>query len=112
MTDKIIVTHSDGTQEIFRPRLIGQTIIKETGIDEELALKIQKRIAKKIYKLKDEGLEEIYTTQIRAEVSSQLLKEGINEEPYVIIKESDIMNILEDDDKNNANQVRTAGALE
>lgn len=112
MTDKIIVTHSDGKQEIFRPRLIGQAIVKETGIDEELALKIQKRITKKIYKLKEEGLEELQTTQIRAEVSSQLLKEGISEEPYVIIKESDIMNILEDYDKNNANQVRTAGALE
>ena len=77
MTDKIIVIHSDGTKENFKPRMISQTIIDETGVDEELALRIQDRIAKKLYKLKqNEGLTELSTSDLRAEVSSQLLKEG------------------------------------
>ena len=75
MTDKITVVHSDGRTEIFRPRLISQAIMKETGVNEELAIKIQKRITAKFYKLRDDGLNEISTSQIRAEVSSQLLKE-------------------------------------
>lgn len=75
LTDKITVIHSDGKTEVFKPRLIGQAIMKETGVDEDLAIKIQKRIANKFYKLKEDGLNEISTSQIRAEVSSQLLKE-------------------------------------
>ena len=77
MTDRIIVIHSDGTKENFKPRMISQTIIDETGVDEELADRIQDRIAKKLYKLRqNEGLVEISTSDLRAEVSSQLLKEG------------------------------------
>lgn len=77
MTDRIIVIHSDGTKESFKPRLISKTIIDETGVDEELAVRIQDRIAKKLYKLKqNEELVEISTSDLRAEVSSQLLKEG------------------------------------
>lgn len=69
------VLHSDGTKEKFKPRFIAQTIIDETGIDEDLANKIQARISKKIYKLKKDGLDLISTADLRAEVSSQLLKE-------------------------------------
>ena len=77
MTDKIIIIHSDGSKDNFKPRMISQTIIDETGVDEELALRIQDRIAKKLYKLKqNEGLTELSTSDLRAEVSSQLLKEG------------------------------------
>ena len=77
MTDKIIVIHSDGTKENFKPRIIAQTIISETKVDKQLADRIQDRIAKKLYKLKQhEGLTEISTSDLRAEVSSQLLKEG------------------------------------
>ena len=77
MTDKIFVIHNDGTKESFKPRLISKTIIDETGVDEELAVRIQDRIAKKLYKLKqNEELVEISTSDLRAEVSSQLLKEG------------------------------------
>ena len=68
MIDKIIVIHSDGEKDNFTPRKISDTIIKETGIDEDLALRIQNRIANKLYKLKQDGLTEITTTQIRAEV--------------------------------------------
>lgn len=77
MTDRIIVIHSDGTKENFKPRMISQTIMDETGVDKELADRIQDRIAKKLYKLRqNEGLVEISTSDLRAEVSSQLLKEG------------------------------------
>lgn len=76
MTDKITVIHSDGTKERFKPRLIGQAIINETGVDEKLAYRIQKRIADKLYKLKKDGLGDVSTSQIRAEVSAHLLNEG------------------------------------
>ena len=35
MKEKIIVLHSNGTKEIFKPRLISETIIKETNIDKD-----------------------------------------------------------------------------
>lgn len=73
--NRIKVLHTNGEIEDFKPRLIGQTIIKETGIDEEKANRIQSRITSKINKLKKDGLTEISTGTIRAEVSSQLLKE-------------------------------------
>ena len=77
MTDRIIVIHSDGSRDNFKPRMISQTIIDETGVDKELADRIQDRIAKKLYKLRqNEGLTELSTSDLRAEVSSQLLKEG------------------------------------
>ena len=73
--NRIKVLHTNGEIEDFKPRLIGQTIIKETGINEEIANRIQSRITSKINKLKKEGLTEISTGTIRSEVSSQLLKE-------------------------------------
>lgn len=77
MTEKLIVMHSNGEKEAFRPRIIGNTIMKETNIDEELAEKIQNRIVQRLYKLKkDDGLKEISTSAIRAEVSHHLLNEG------------------------------------
>lgn len=75
MPSRLIVIHSDGKKEPFKPRLISQTIIKETNVDEELADKIQQRIQQKIYRLKKDGMKEISTAAIRAEVSSQLLQE-------------------------------------
>lgn len=75
MSEKFYVVHTDMEKELFRPRMIAETIIKETGVDEELAKKIQNRITQKIYKLKKDGLEEISTAQIRAEVSAHLLQE-------------------------------------
>ena len=77
MTDKIIVIHNDGSKDIFKPRMISQTIMDETGVEQDLAERIQDRIAKKLYRLRQtEGLIEISTSDLRAEVSSQLLKEG------------------------------------
>lgn len=77
MADRIIVIHSDGTKENFKPRIISQTIIDETNVESDLADRIQDRIAKKLYKLKqNEELVEVSTSDLRAEVSSQLLKEG------------------------------------
>ena len=77
MENKIIVIHSDGTEEAFKPRLISQTIQQETGLNEEIANKAQSSIAQKIYRLKrEDGLNRISTSSIRAEVSSYLLKIG------------------------------------
>lgn len=109
MNEKIMVISNDGTKDIFKPRLIGQFIKEKTGVNDEIVKKIQNRIVSKIRNL---NVPEITTTQIMAEVTAQLTKEGIKEEPYVIIKESDIMSLLTSYDNNNANQVFSAGALE
>lgn len=73
--ERIFVIHNDGSKEIFKPRIISQTIISETNVDEDVANKIQRRVSEKIYKLKKEGMDEISTADLRAEVSSHLLKE-------------------------------------
>lgn len=117
MSEKFYVIHTDKTKELFRPRLIADTIVKETGVDEDLARKIQNRITQKIYKLKKDGLKEITTTQIRSEVSVHLLQEREfkAEEQMnkgVFIKESEILGLLTNYDNNNANQAYAAGALE
>lgn len=104
-----MVISNDGTKDIFKPRLIGQFIKEKTGVNDEIVKKIQNRIVSKIRNL---NVPEITTTQIMAEVTAQLTKEGIKEEPYIIIKESDIMSLLTSYDNNNANQVFSAGALE
>ena len=79
MTDKFYVTHSNGEESPFKPSLIGDTIIEETRIDEELARKIQNRIARKIYDMKKDGIDHISTAAIRTLVSSHLLKENLVE---------------------------------
>lgn len=79
MTDKFYVTHSNGEESQFKPSVIGDTIIEETQIDEELARKIQNRIARKIYEMKKDGIDHISTSAIRALVSSHLLKENLVE---------------------------------
>lgn len=117
MSEKFYVIHSDMSKELFRPRLIAETIVNETGVDEDLARKIQNRITQKIYKLKKDGLEEITTTQIRSEVSAHLLQEREFEAEErmnkgIFIKESDILGLLTNYDNNNANQAFAAGALE
>ena len=55
MTDKIYVVHTDGTETLFKPGIISETIIKETNVSEELAHKIQNRIARKINEMKNDG---------------------------------------------------------
>ena len=79
MIDKIYVVHTNGTETLFKPSIISETIIEETNIDEELAHKIQNRIARKINEMKNDGLDRISTAAIRALVSSQLLKENLVE---------------------------------
>lgn len=78
MTDFYVV-HSDGTESLFKPSIIGDTIIDETGIDEELARRIQNRIARKTYDMRKDGVDRISTSALRALVSSQLLKENLIE---------------------------------
>lgn len=106
--DKITVIHTDGNKEDFKPRLISQTIITETGTDKELAERIQDRIAKKLYKLKqNDGLTEISTSDIRAEVSSQLLKEGhfkaVEQNRKLGMSVSEFEDLLQNGCKDNAN---------
>ena len=108
MTDKIFVIHNDGTKESFKPRLISKTIIDETGVDKELADRIQDRIAKKLYKLKqNEGLIDISTSDLRAEVSSQLLKEGefkaVEQNRKLGMSVSEFEDLLQNGCKDNAN---------
>ncbi len=79
MTDKFYVTHNDGNETFFKPSIIGDTIITETGLDEELARRIQNRIARKIYDMKKDGIDHISTGAIRTLVSSHLLKENLIE---------------------------------
>ena len=77
MTEKLFVVKGNGEKEKWQPDLIKQTILNETDVGEELANKIKNRIQRKVYKLqKEEGLTEISSTDLRAEVSSQLFKEG------------------------------------
>ena len=79
MTEKFYVIHSDGTESPFKPSIIGDAIINETGVEKELAQKIQNRIARRIYDIKKDGIDHISTAAIRALVSSHLLKENLIE---------------------------------
>lgn len=71
------VIHSDGTIELFRPRLIKEQLLEETDISEDIALKIQRRVSEKLKKL---DTAEVSTTTIRAEVSAQLTSRGLLDE--------------------------------
>lgn len=71
------VIHSDGTIELFRPRLIKEQLLEETDISEDTASKIQRRVSEKLRKL---NTDEVSTTTIRAEVSAQLTSRGLLEE--------------------------------
>ena len=108
MTDKIFVIHTDGSKEPFKPRMISQTIMDETGVKQDLADRIQDRIAKKIYKLKqNEGLMEISTSDLRAEVSSHLLREGefdaVEQNRKLGMSVSEFEDLLQNGCKDNAN---------
>ena len=88
--------------------MISQTIIDETGVKQDLADRIQDRIAKKIYKLKqNEGLMEISTSDLRAEVSSHLLREGefdaVEQNRKLGMSVSEFEDLLQNGCKDNAN---------
>ena len=74
MSDKKQVLHSDGTLEVFKPRLIEEQLLRETDLSPEVAKKIKMRVAKKINSL---SLDEVSTSTIRAEVSAQLTSRGL-----------------------------------
>ena len=107
MSEKFYVVHSNMERELFRPRMIAETIIEETGIDEELAKKIQNRITQKIYKLKKDGLKEISTSQIRSEVSAHLLQErefeAVEKNKILGMTLKEYMDLLKNGCKDNAN---------
>lgn len=71
------VRNSNGDKEPWKPDKIRQTILSETDLNDELATKIKNRIQRKINRLREEeGLEWVTKSDIRSEVSAQLLKEG------------------------------------
>ena len=74
MIDKKQVLHSDGTLEVFKPRLIEEQLLRETDLSPEVAKKIKMRVAKKINSL---DIDEVSTSTIRAEVSAQLTSRGL-----------------------------------
>lgn len=77
MIEKKQVLHSDGTVELFKPRLIKEQLLTETNISEDEAEKIKVRVAKKLNGL---DIDTISTSTIRAEVSAQLTSRGLFEE--------------------------------
>ena len=89
------VLHTDGFTESFKPKLIKEYLLNVKGVSEDLASKITLSISRKINGL-DEDI--VTTQQIRAEVTSRLTSEGFEEEPSIIITESDIMSLLLDYD--------------
>lgn len=105
--ERIFVIHNDGTKDVFKPRIISQTIISETNVDEDVANKIQRRISEKIYRLKKEGMNEISTSDLRAEVSSQLLKEkefdAVEKNRVLGMTVTEFENLIENGCNDNAN---------
>ena len=101
---KLQVINGNGEKEPFKPRKIKQQIIEETNCSEELAQRIQDRISNKFYKL---GVDEINTRQIRAEVSSHLLNEGLIDDAENTLKLGmsipEIDELLENHSTENAN---------
>lgn len=75
--NKLQVVHSDGTTNIFKPKIIKEQLLIETDISEEDANKIQRRVTEKLRKL---NINEVSTSTIRAEVSAQLTSRGLLEE--------------------------------
>ena len=108
MTEDFWVINSQGEREKWQPDKIRQTIINETNIDDELASKIKQRIQRKVNKLRiEKGLTEIQKADIRAEVSSQLLKEGqfdaVGENRILGMSLKEYMDLLRNGCKDNAN---------
>lgn len=106
-TEDFYVVNSKGEMSKWQPDLIRQKILTETQLPDEVAVKIKKRIQRKINHLRKEGLTEISTTDLRSEVSSHLLKEGEfqaleqNRKLGMSIKEFE--DLLENGCKDNAN---------
>ena len=108
MTEDFWVINSQGEREKWQPDKIRQTIINETNVDDELASKIKQRIQRKVNKLRiEKGLTEIQKADIRAEVSSQLLKEGqfdaVGENRILGMSLKEYMDLLRNGCKDNAN---------
>ena len=74
MVTKKQVLHSDGSLELFKPRLIKEQLLAETDVSEATAEKIKTRVVEKIKKM---DIDEISTSTIRAEVSAQLTNRGL-----------------------------------
>ena len=102
------VRNSNGEKTAWKPDKIRQTILNETDLTNELATKIKTRIQRKINRLREEeGLTEISTTDLRSEVSSQLLKEGefkaVEQNRKLGMSITEFENLMNEGCKDNAN---------
>lgn len=106
--NEFYVRNSKGEKTRWKPDKIKQTILTENPeLDEELADKIKTRIQRKINKLRDEGLDEISSTDLRSEVSHHLLKEkefqAVEQNRKLGMSVHEFENLMSEGCKDNAN---------
>ena len=106
--EEFYVRNSKGEKTKWQPDLIRQTVLEETDLSNEVAIKIKNRIQRKINHLRKEGLTEINTNDLRSEVSSQLLKEkefdALEDNRSLGMSRSEIYHLKANPDRSNANQ--------
>ena len=102
------VQNNFGEIEQFKPILIKNKIIAETGLNEEEADKIKESVVKLIHK---QFKEEIPTSTIRSLINAQLVKRGLLKEEIMSRKigmsVADYEDLMENGCKDNANMIYT-----
>ena len=102
------VQNNFGEIEQFKPILIKNKIIAETGLNEEEADKIKESVVKLIHK---QFKEEITTSTIRSLINAQLVKRGLLKEEIMSRKigmsVADYEDLMENGCKDNANMIYT-----
>ena len=107
-TKHMKVQNNFGEIEQFKPILIKNKIISETGLNEEEADKIKESVVKLIHK---QFKEEITTSTIRSLINAQLVKRGLLKEEIMSRKigmsVADYEDLMENGCKDNANMIYT-----
>jgi len=102
------VQNNFGEIEQFKPILIKNKIIAETGLNEEEADKIKESVVKLIHK---QFKEEITTSTIRSLINAQLVKRGLLKEEIMSRKigmsVADYEDLMENGCRDNANMIYT-----
>jgi len=102
------VLNNFGEIEQFKPILIKNKIIAETGLNEEEADKIKESVVKLIHK---QFKEEITTSTIRSLINAQLVKRGLLKEEIMSRKigmsVADYEDLMENGCRDNANMIYT-----
>ena len=102
------VQNNFGEIEQFKPILIKNKIISETGLNEEEADKIKESVVKLIHK---QFKEEITTSTIRSLINAQLVKRGLLKEEIMSRKigmsVADYEDLMENGCRDNANMIYT-----